>query len=136
MINRFIRWLGPARARFIFALLAGTGLLSLMLNAVRPAPTWIPLVQTSLAVIFLLGAAITIISRFDGLERRQILIVVGPALIALIVGIFVPQIFTGAVVVAIGWMAIVLIVGRSGIRREYQRAIKPCGKAITRLPSG
>lgn len=128
MVNRLIRWLGPARSRFIFALLAGTGALSLMLNAVRPAPAWIPLVQTSLAVIFLLGAALTIISRFDGLERRQILIVVGPALLALIVGIFVPQIFVGAVVVAVGWMAIVLIVGRSGIRREYQRAIKAMRK--------
>lgn len=124
MIRRFIAWLGIGRARFIFGLLAVTGLLSLMLNAVQPPEPWIPTVQTALAALFLVGAAIAIITRFDGQERRQILLLIAPALGALLIGLFVPQWFAALAVIAVGWIAIGLIAGRAGIRREYQRAIK------------
>jgi len=124
MFGRFVAWLGVGRARFIFGLLALTGLLSLMLNAVQPPEPWIPTVQTSLAALFLVGAAVAVITRFDGQERRQILILIAPALGALLLGLFVPQWFTALAVVAVGWIAVALIAGRAGVRREYQRAIK------------
>jgi tetratricopeptide (TPR) repeat protein len=124
VIGRFIAWLGIGRARFIFGLLAGTGLLSLMLNAVQPPEAWIPTAQTALAALFLVGAAIAVITRFDGQERRQILILIAPALGALILGLFVPQWFAALAVVAAGWLVVALIAGRAGVRREYQRAIK------------
>ncbi|MFQ3535154.1 MAG: tetratricopeptide repeat protein [Aggregatilineales bacterium] len=124
MFRRFIAWLGVGRARFIFGLLALTGLLSLMLNAVQPPEAWIPTAQTGLAALFLVGAAIAVITRFDGQERRQILILIAPALGALLIGLFVPQWFTALALVAVGWIAVALIAGRAGVRREYQRAIK------------
>jgi len=124
MFGRFVAWLGVGRARFIFGLLALTGLLSLMLNAVQPPEPWIPTVQTALAALFLVGAAAAVITRFDGQERRQILILIAPALGALLLGLFVPQWFTALAVVAVGWIVVALIAGRAGVRREYQRAIK------------
>lgn len=124
MFRRFIAWLGIGRARFIFGLLALTGLLSLMLNAVQPPEPWIPTAQTALAALFLVGAAIAVITRFDGQERRQILILIAPALGALLLGLFVPQWFSALAVIAVGWIAVSLIAGRAGVRREYQRAIK------------
>lgn len=124
MFGRFIAWLGVGRARFIFGLLAITGLLSLMLNAIEPPEAWIPTAQTALAALFLVGAAAAVITRFDGLERRQILILIAPALGALILGLFVPQWFAALAVIAVGWIAVALIAGRAGVRREYQRAIK------------
>ncbi|PJF36380.1 MAG: hypothetical protein CUN49_05715 [Candidatus Thermofonsia Clade 1 bacterium] len=129
MFGRFIAWLGVGRARFIFGLLAITGLLSLMLNAIQPPEPWIPTVQTALAALFLVGAAAAVITRFDRQERRQILILIVPALGALLLGLFVPQWFTALAVVAAGWIAIALISGRAAVRREYQRAIKHMRKS-------
>lgn len=124
MIGRFIRWLGPGRARAIFVLFALTGLLSLMLNAVQPRENWVTFTQSGLAVGFLVGAAVIILGRFDRDERRQVLIIIGPAVVALSLGLFAPSIAPATLVIAAGWVVIALILGRAGIRQEYQKAIR------------
>jgi len=124
VIGRFIRWLGPGRTRAIFILFALTGLFSLMLNAVQPREDWVTLTQSGLAVGFLVGAAVIVLGRFDRDERRQVLIVIGPALVALSLGLFVPSIAPATLVIAAGWIVISVIIGRAGIRQEYQKAIR------------
>lgn len=124
MIRRFFEWLGTGRARFLFILLAITGLLSLMLNAVQPHEDWVTFVQSLLALAFLIGATLTVITRFDGPERRQVAILLGPPLVALAIGLLFPALFVLTAVLAVGWIAIALLSGRAGVRREYQRAVR------------
>lgn len=135
MFGRFIAWLGVGRARFIFGLLAITGLLSLMLNAIEPPEAWIPTAQTALAALFLVGAAAAVITRFDGLERRQILILIAPALGALILGLFVPQWFAALAVIAVGWIAVALIAGRAASAASISAPSSTCAKGSTSPPS-
>jgi len=54
--NRFALFLGPARLRALFVVIAATGLLSLVLNAVNG--DWVIPAQTALLLIGLVGAAI------------------------------------------------------------------------------
>jgi tetratricopeptide (TPR) repeat protein len=123
-INRFISWLGPSRAWAIFGLLASTGLVSLMLNAAQPRPAWATLAQSISFLIFFFGAVIIVLSRFNGGERRQMILLIGPAATALGLGFLFPQVAGGAIVVAGGWLVIAPIAFRSRVRREYQMAIK------------
>jgi tetratricopeptide (TPR) repeat protein len=117
-------WLGPARARFIFVLLAATGLASLMLNAVRPPLPWVVTAQSALAVLFLIGAVGAVLTRFSGPERLQMILLVGPAVIALAIGLFFPALTIFMLVLAAGWMFIGPLLVRSRIRREYRAAIR------------
>ncbi|CAG0963191.1 MAG: tetratricopeptide repeat protein [Anaerolinea sp.] len=123
-INQFITWLGVGRTRFLFFLLAVTGLGSLMLNAVHPAPEWVAAVQSVLAAGFLIGAAITVITRFAPQDRRQVMYLMVPAVAALVIGLLFPSITVLMFFVAGGWMVIGSITLRSRVRREYQSAIK------------
>lgn len=123
-IGRFIYWLGPARAWGLFGLLAITGLTSLVLNAVEPRTQAVTLIQSGMAVAFLIGAVIIVVTRFTGQERRQIALLIGPAVGALAIGLLFPQLFPAAAVIAAGWLIIAPITARSRVRREYQAAIK------------
>jgi Tfp pilus assembly protein PilF len=127
-IQRFIYWLGPARAWTLFALLAFTGLVSLILNAVQPRTQTITLVQSLLAIAFLIGAVVVVVTRFTGQERTQIGLLIGPAAGALAIGVLFPQIFPAAAAIGAGWLVIAPITARSRIRREYQAAIKAMRK--------
>jgi tetratricopeptide (TPR) repeat protein len=130
-IRRIINWLGPTRAQIIFALLALTGLGSLMLNAVRTQvegqqgqSTWVPLVQSLLVIVFLVGTALTVLSRFAPQERRQFSLAVLPSVAAISLGVLFPSLMAFFLPVSIGWLLIALIMMRGRIRREYQIAIK------------
>ena len=123
-IRRFVIWLGPGRSRFLFILLAATGLISLMLNAVQPPEPWVMPVQSLMAIGFLVGAVLTIVTRFDGPERRQILMLVGPAVAVVVIGLLAPPLMLLAILLALGWLVIASITLRSSIRQEYQRAIR------------
>jgi tetratricopeptide (TPR) repeat protein len=130
-IRRIVNWLGPTRAQIIFALLALTGLGSLMLNAVRAQgegqagqPTWVPLLQSVLVIIFLIGAALTVLSRFAPQERRQFSLAVLPSVAAISLGLLFPSLMAFFLPVSIGWLLIALIMMRGRVRREYQIAIK------------
>lgn len=123
-IRRFVTWLGPGRSRFLFLLLATTGLISLMLNAVQPPEPWVTPVQSLLAIAFLVGAVATIVTRFDGPERRQLLMLVGPAVAIVVIGLLVPSLAILAILLALGWLVIASITLRSAVRQEYQKAIR------------
>lgn len=126
-IRRVINWLGPARAQIIFFLLAITGFASLILNAVNAQgkpQDWVPVVQSLLAIVFLVGAALVFLSRLSPDERKQAAIVIVPALIALSLGLLFPSLLPFFVPVVLGWLVIVFIAMRGRVRREYQDAIR------------
>lgn len=127
-IRRVVIWLGPTRAQIIFVLLASTGLVSLILNAVYASgsakASWIPLAQSLLAIAFLVGAAITVLTRFSPDERRQASLAVVPALAGLSLGLLYPKLLLFFGPVSIGWLLIAMISMRGRVRREYQVAIK------------
>jgi tetratricopeptide (TPR) repeat protein len=123
-IRRAINWLGPARARMIFFLLALAGLGSLALNAVGQKAEWLQPVQASLLAIFLFGASLAVLSRFSPDERRQFSLVVFPAISALTLGLFFPSLMPFFGPVGLGWLLISLIALRGRVRREYHAAIK------------
>src|SRR5215470_3190096 len=108
-LRRVVDWLGPNRTRIIFALLALTGLISLILNAVNtkehPAD-WVPVAQSALLVAFLVGAAITVVTRFGPDTRRQAVLIIGPALVAISLGVLFPSLILFFVPVGLGWMII------------------------------
>ncbi|MBX3085376.1 MAG: tetratricopeptide repeat protein [Anaerolineae bacterium] len=128
-IRSFINWLGPDRSRLLFLLLAFTGLISLMLNAVGQQQQWVRLVQSVLFIAFLTGAVVIIVWRFPQQDRRQLLLVVAPALVAMSLGLLFPDLMMFFLPVAVGWIVISLIAMRGGVRREYQAAIKHLRKA-------
>jgi Tfp pilus assembly protein PilF len=123
-IRRITNWLGPARARIIFVLLAVTGLGSLMLNAVGTNLPWVAPVQSGLLVAFLFGTAVTVLTRYSADERRQVGLAVIPALVAVSLGLMFPSLLLFFAPVGIGWLLIALISMRGRVRREYQAAIK------------
>lgn len=125
MINRFLLFLGPARARTLFFLLAITGLASLILNAMIDQYTWVPTVQTLLVAAFVVGSAIIIGGRMDQADRSRWIAILLPALGALVLGMTVLQQFAlplaGA---AVGWIIAGLFIFRERIPMDYQEAIK------------
>ncbi len=123
-IRQFINWLGPTRAQILFFLLALTGLGSLMLNVIGQSVAWVRLAQSILLIAFLVGSALTVLSRFPQEERQQFGVAVLPAVVALSLGVVFPDLGIFFIVIAVGWLLIALFVlGRSG-KREYQAAIK------------
>ncbi len=128
--RRLVKWLGPTRLQVLFALLAVTGLLSLILNAARsPDAAWVTPVQSALLFGFLISAALTVASRLGADERRRALVIVGPAALALGLALFFPAFWLLFVPLAIGWMLISFIASQGRVRREYQAAIKHLRKA-------
>src|SRR5574337_322977 len=123
-IRRVINWLGPTRAQIIFFLLAFTGLGSLMLNVIGAKVEWVPIVQSLLLIVFLFGAAVTVLSRFPAQERRQAGLVVLPTVAAISLGLLFPSLLLFFLPVGVGWLLIAMISQRGRIRREYQTAIK------------
>ncbi len=124
-IQRFVTWLGPARAQVFFVLLAVTGLISLILNAVRGKDTsWIPAVQSGAFVVFLIGAALIVITRMDRQDRRRGVVIIVPAVFALAAALFLPSFWLLFVPFAIGWVFIAFIASQGRVRQEYQTAIK------------
>ena len=71
-IRRITLWLGPARSRIIFVLLALTGLGSLMLNVIGTRIAWVAPAQSGLLIVFMVGAAATVLTRYSADERRQV----------------------------------------------------------------
>jgi tetratricopeptide (TPR) repeat protein len=123
-INRTIGWLGPTRAQAFFVLLAVTGLGSLILNIIQPQPVWVRAVQSLLVIAFLIGAALIVISRFPVQDRRHLVFAIGPAIIAISLGILYPQFIIFFAAIGIGWLLISMVLMRGRVRQEYQTAIK------------
>ncbi len=127
MIQRTVRriqlFLGPARLRALFLLLAGTGIVSLVLNAVEA--DWVRPVQTLLVIVFLIGAAIIIGGRLNADERKRWLAILGPALLSILLGLFfAPELRAPLIGAGIGWIAAGFFLTRSQMPMQYREAIK------------
>lgn len=130
MIKRFQIFLGPQYFKVFVALLAITGLGSLILNVIADQYDWVTSVQTLLVFVFLVGAGFMILSRLPAEERKRWLGVIIPAVLAMIIGsTFFPQItglFVGA---GLGWIvAGIFLFNSFGAPQNYKKAIKAMRK--------
>jgi len=105
-------------------LLALTGLVSLILNAVGQTYSWVRIVQSFLLIGFLVGAAAIVMSRFPPDERKQLRLALTPSLLAVAIGLLFPQYLLFFALAAIGWLFIALLIVRGRVSQEYQTAIK------------
>lgn len=124
MLRRFVNWLGPARAWALFLLLAVTGALSLVLQAAVPETPWVVPVQNGLILAWLLGTVVVVASRLDPLDRRMLLVAVGPLVVSLVLGMLFPALWPWFVGAGVGWLVVSRVLARRGVRREYQQAIR------------
>ncbi len=125
MIQRFLIFLGPGRARALFILIAATGLLSLILNTVVDEADWVRPVQTMLAIAAVIGAVVLIIGRLEAGERGRWLGVLIPAGGAILLGMtLLPQFLPLLIGGALGWVVVGLFVFRSRAPMGLQRAVK------------
>lgn len=121
--NRFSLFMGPARLRALFVVIAGTGLFSLILNAVDA--DWVAPVQMLLFFGALIGAAVIIIGRLDPDERGRWIAILLPAFGALILALTVLPQFTAVLLGgALGWIVAGSIIFRQRIPMQYQQAIR------------
>ncbi len=127
MIQRTVRriqlFLGPARLRALFLLLAGTGIVSLVLNAIEA--DWVRPAQTLLVIAFLVGAAVIVGGRLDTEDRKRWLVILGPALVSILLGLFaVPELRSPLVGAALGWLVAAILLTRTRMPMQYREAIK------------
>lgn len=124
MFRRFIAWLGSRRAWGLFLLLAITGTLSLMLQAVGTDVPWVIPVQNGLFLVALVGAVGVLLSRLDPIDRRPLIVSIGPLVLGFGLGILLPDFLVWFVGAGVGWLILAQIVLRRNVRREYQQAIR------------
>jgi len=125
MIQRFLFFLGPARSRALFLLIAITGLISLILNAFIDVGDWVRPVQSLLALSVIAGAAIIIGGRMEPEERSRWLAILVPALGALFLGLFLlPGYLWLLVGAALGWVVAGLFIFRARAPMAYRQAVK------------
>ncbi|MFN8375996.1 MAG: tetratricopeptide repeat protein [Anaerolineae bacterium] len=123
MIKRFQNFLGPERSRALFLLLASTGLMSLILNAV--SAEWVRPVQTLLALAFVVGAAVIIIGRLPGEERGRWYAISAPAIGLVLIGLLlVPEYLLLTLGLAVGWVIAGSLLFRARAPMQYQKAVK------------
>ncbi len=124
-VNRFIVFLGPARARMLFFLFTGTGLLSLMLNAAGRDNPQVNLIQSLLLAAFIVGAAIIIGGKLPPDDRARWTAILLPALGAIVIGlVFLPHLMPLLFGGALGWIVAGMFIFRSRVPMEYQKAIR------------
>lgn len=123
MIKQITLFLGAARLQALFLLLAITGLLSLVLNAVDG--DWVQPAQNLLLLIFLVGAVGIVWTRLDSFERGRWLGLLLPALGAIGLGLtFLPQFLLPLIGGAVGWIIAGLFLFNPKSPMQYQDAIK------------
>ncbi len=130
MLKRFEIFLGPRRFRAFIALLAVTGLVSLVLNAVSSESETVAAIQTILLLVFVVGAAYLILGRLPGEERKRWLAVILPSLLVMIVGSVAMPALTGVFVGAsLGWIVAGIFIFRNiGGPKNYKTAVKAMRK--------
>lgn len=124
MIKRLQLFLGPEGARALFILLATTGLISLILNAIPPAD-WVRPVQSLMALIFMVGAAIIVWMRLDSFDRGRWLGLLAPAFGAVVLGVTVaPNFLLPLIGGAVGWVLAGVFIFNPRGPMQYQQAVK------------
>lgn len=125
LFDQFRLFLGPARLRLLFILVAATGLLSLVLNVVVSQYTWVTLVQSLLLLVAVVGAALIIGSRMEGAERGRWAAILLPAFGAIVLGLTVlPQLWLPLFGGAVGWVIAGSLIFRSRMPMGYRQAVK------------
>lgn len=129
MIDRLQLFLGPARLRALFLLIAGTGLASLMLNAADRTDPVIGIVQMALAIIAVIGSGWIVLGRMQPVDRNRWLAILAPAFGLVILGIVaVPQYGLALVGGAVGWVVAGMFIFRVRTPPGYRTAIKALRK--------
>ena len=126
MLEQFRLFLGPARVRALILLLAVTGLVNLILNALdRQESPWVTSAQSLMVIIFLVGMAVIIGGRLSREQKMRWLSVLAPAVGAIVLGVTVlPQFLLPLAGVAAGWVVAGVFVFRPRVPKEYQLAIR------------
>jgi predicted Zn-dependent protease len=125
MIKHLQLFLGPARVRALFILLAITGLASLVLNAIVNQYDWVRPAQSLLFLVFVIGAIIIIGGRMRPEERGRWIAIILPALIAMVMGLFfVPQYSAVLLGGSLGWIVAASLLTRTRMPMEYREAVK------------
>lgn len=123
LFDRFALFLGPARLRALFLVIAATGFLSLALNAVKG--DWVIPVQTLLLLVALVGAAVIILGKMEAEDRGRWLGVLAPSVGALLLAVTVlPQYALPLAGAAAGWVVAGLFLFRQRGPMQYQQAVK------------
>jgi tetratricopeptide (TPR) repeat protein len=129
MLTAFQKWLGPGRFRTLIGLLIGTGLASTGLQIAFPEADWLAGAQVVLVLCFLGGGALIIGAAMSPVRQRRWAFMVGPALLALVVGLLLipgwSRFFMGA---ALGWLLVSQLMLRDLEGREYKLAVKAIRK--------
>ncbi len=121
--NDFADFMGATGLRALFVLIAGTGLLSLILNAVEAE--WVALVQMLLFFVALVGSVVIIIRRLEREDRGRWIAILLPAFGALILALTVlPQFAAILIGGALGWIVAGFIIFRPRTPMQYQQAIR------------
>ena len=119
----FALFLGPARLRALFVLIAATGLISLILNGVDGE--WVTPVQSALVLVALVGAAVIIVGKMDAEDRGRWLALLLPSFGALVLALTVlPNLALPLFGAAVGWIVAGAFFFRSRAPMEYQQAVK------------
>jgi predicted Zn-dependent protease len=130
MIKRFLLFLGPNRARALFFLLAATGLGNLLMNVIVNESPWARDVQTVLVFVFLIGAAIIILSAMDAFERGRWIGILAPVIGALIITVlFFPNILPITIGAGLGWIVAGAYLFRPRTPDEYKQAVRALRKS-------
>jgi len=123
VFDRFALFLGPARLRALFLVIALTGLISLVLNTF--SGSWVTPVQSLLVLAALVGAAILIGGKLDSYERGRWAGILAPAIGALaLAALFLPQYGLALFGAAAGWVIAGAFLFRARGPMQYQQAIK------------
>ncbi|MBW4436185.1 MAG: tetratricopeptide repeat protein [Pleurocapsa minor GSE-CHR-MK-17-07R] len=127
--ERFSLFLGPARLRALFILIAATGLTSLILNVIVDDFAWVAPVQTVLALGTVIGALIIIGGRMDPVDRRRWIVILIPAFGAVLLALFAPQEFRIALLGgALGWLIAASLLMRGRTPTGYKTAVRALRK--------
>lgn len=122
--SQFTLFLGPARLRTLLILVGGTGLLSLILNAVDSTDT-IRLIQSLLALGAVIGSGVIIVGKMDAYERGRWIGLLIPAIGLLLIGTFLlPQFSLALAGAAFGWVVAGALIFRPRTPMELRAAVK------------
>ncbi|MFN8378658.1 MAG: tetratricopeptide repeat protein [Anaerolineae bacterium] len=129
MIDRLRLFLGPARLRALFLLIAGTGLASLILNAFASDNENIRVFQLILAAVAVFGATAIVLGRMQAQDRGRWLLILAPAYGLIIIGIVVlPQFGLAFFGGAVGWIVAGTFIFRVRTPPGYRIAVKALRK--------
>ena len=130
MIKKFFFFLGPNRTRALFLLLAGTGLGNLLMNVIMQDNLWARDVQTALVFVFLIGAAVIILSALDSFERGRWIGIIAPVIGALLLAtLFFPNALPIVLGAGLGWIFAGIFLFRPRTPDEYKQAVRALRKS-------